>query len=450
MEQLSFSLGPAEHPLSVSELTARIRDVLAREFDDIRVTGEISEWKIFASGHAYFTLKDDESKVRCVLFRSDLRYLRFKPSDGLAVLARGRLEVYESRGEYQFVVNMMQPRGLGALQLAFEHLKKKLDGEGLFAADRKRPLPRFPRRIGIITSPTGAVIRDMLNVIRRRSPGLQVRLFPSLVQGEGAAAGVCEGLAYFGNSRWPDVIIVGRGGGSLEDLWVFNEESVARAIAACPIPIVSAVGHETDFTIADFVADLRAPTPSAAAELVVPNRTDLLERVAAAAERSRRGAFYLLSMAGRRLTERGIERATRLLQQSLGRSLQSLDYSTQSLRAGASEMLATARRRVERLERRLAEQDLRLRFARGHRRLESADRLAAETIRGRLDKERRRLDPTGARLGALSPLRILERGYSIVETSAGGIVKRPSDAPVNTQIHVRLAEGSLVARVEET
>ena len=209
--------------------------------------------------------------MKCVAFRSAHRYWKFKPQDGLAVLARGRIDVYEPRGEYQLQVEMLEPQGVGALQLAFEQLKKKLAAEGLFAAGRKRPLPRFPRRIGIVTSPRGAAIADLIQILSRRFPGLHIRLFPALVQGEGSVEEVCRGIQFFSQSQWPDVVIVGRGGGSLEDLWTFNEEAVARAIAACSVPVVSAVGHETDVTIADFVADLRAPTPSAAAELVVPH-----------------------------------------------------------------------------------------------------------------------------------------------------------------------------------
>ncbi len=271
MEQfaLEFDLTPQRRIFTVSELNAAIRAVLDSEFQDVWVAGEISGLKLAPSGHYYFTLKEREAQVRCVAFRSAHRYWKFKPRDGLAVLARGRIDVYEARGEYQLLVETMEPQGLGALQLAFEQLKKKLAAEGLFEAARKRPLPRFPRRIGIVTSPRGAAIADLVEILTRRSPGLHIRLFPALVQGEGSVEEVCRGIQYFSRTAWPDLVIVGRGGGSLEDLWTFNEEAVARAIAACSVPVVSAVGHETDVTIADFVADLRAPTPSAAAELVV-------------------------------------------------------------------------------------------------------------------------------------------------------------------------------------
>src|SRR6266576_4398220 len=279
MEQFVLQFGPERRSLTVSELNAAIRGLLDREFSDIWVSGEISGTKLATSGHYYFTLKDAEAQLRCVCFKSTARFWKFKPQDGIAVLARGRIDVYEARGEYQLLVEHLEPQGLGALQLAFERLKKKLAAEGLFAAERKRPLPRFPRRIGIVTSPRGAAVADMVQILARRFPGLHIRLYPALVQGEGSVEEVVRGIEYFSRTKWPDVVIVGRGGGSLEDLWTFNEEAVARAIAACSVPVISAVGHETDVTIADFVADLRAPTPSAAAELVVPTRAALLEQV---------------------------------------------------------------------------------------------------------------------------------------------------------------------------
>src|SRR6185503_5282443 len=226
--------------------------------------GEISGLKLAASGHYYFTLKERDAQVRCAAFRSSHRFWKFKPQDGMAVLARGRIDVFEARGGYQLIVEMLEPQGLGALQLAFEQLKKKLAAEGLFAPERKRALPRFPRRIGIVTSPRGAAIADMVQILSRRFPGIHIRLYPVQVQGEGSIEDVCRGIQYFSRSQWPDLVIVGRGGGSLEDLWTFNEEAVARSIAGCRMPVISAVGHETDVTIADFVADLRAPTPSAA------------------------------------------------------------------------------------------------------------------------------------------------------------------------------------------
>ena len=442
----------AEPPkvFTVSALTAEIRSLLAREFDDIRVSGEISSYKVWPSGHAYFTLKDQSSQLRCVLFRNALRLMRFKPQDGLAVIARGSVDVREERGEYQFIVSALEPQGLGELQLAFEQLKKKLEAEGLFAAERKRPLPKFPQRIGIVTSPKGAVIRDMLNILGRRFPGLTVRLYPTLVQGENAAAGICEGIEYFSKSSWAEVVVVGRGGGSLEDLWAFNEESVARAIAACSVPVISAVGHETDFTIADFVADLRAPTPSAAAELVVPNLEDILEHIRATAARSERAMHYRLAITSRRLTERGITKATGLLQRRIGRLLQRVDDLEYRSRTKMAAAIAADRRLFEDLQRRLRSQDLRVRVMRGRQRLALAEHSAGQAMLGRLHRARRRLDPLAARLEALSPLRVLERGYSIVQTPDGRVVTQYEDAPVDAKIRVRLAKGQLAARVEES
>ncbi len=279
MEQIRLRLEPERRVLSVTQLNASIRGVLNKTFDDIWVNGEISGLKLAPSGHAYFSLKDAQAQVRAVCFRGALRFLKFRPQDGVAVLARGKVDVFEPRGEYQLIVEWLEPQGLGALQLAFEQLKKKLEAEGLFEAARKRVLPRLPRRIGLVTSPAGAAIRDMIHVLSRRWPGIHIRLFPALVQGQGSIEEVVAGLQYFGRGDWADLIIVGRGGGSLEDLWTFNEEAVARAIVASVVPVISAVGHETDFTIADFVADLRAPTPSAAAELAVPNREDLIDQL---------------------------------------------------------------------------------------------------------------------------------------------------------------------------
>src|SRR5688572_20877459 len=280
MQQTLLDLEPARRLYTVSELNARIRALLDQEFGDVWVSGEISGVRLAPSGHYYFTLKDGESQVKCACFRMSARYLKFKPADGVAVVARGRLDVYDARGEYQLLVEHLEPRGYGALQLAFEQLKKKLGAEGLFDMGRKRPLPRFPQRIGIVTSPAGAVIQDLLNILSRRFPGLHIRLYPAQVQGEGASDQLCRGLRWFSQSGWAEVVILARGGGSLEDLWTFNEESVARAIAESSVPVISAVGHETDFTIADFVSDLRASTPSAAAELVICTREQLLDSIA--------------------------------------------------------------------------------------------------------------------------------------------------------------------------
>jgi exodeoxyribonuclease VII large subunit len=281
MEQFSLSFVPERRIFSLRELSDAIRGTLEHGFTNIWISGEISGTKLIPSGHCYFTLKDSEAQIKCVCWKLSYWRLKFKPKDGLQVLVRGRVDIYELRSEYQFVVETIEPQGHGALQLAFDRLKQKLLLEGLFETARKRPLPRYPRRIGVVSSPKGAVIRDFIEILSRRFPGLHVRLFPARVQGPGSIEDVCRGLEFFGNGGWAQVAVIARGGGSLEDLWTFNEEAVARSIARCGVPVVSAIGHETDVTIADFVADLRAPTPSAAAEMIVCTRHELLARVEA-------------------------------------------------------------------------------------------------------------------------------------------------------------------------
>ena len=449
MEQFGFEfeLAPERRIYSVSELNAAIRAVLDAEFQDLWVTGEISGLKLPASGHYYFTLKEREAQVRCVAFRSAHRYWKFKPQDGLAVLARGRIDVYEARGEYQLLVELLEPQGLGALQLAFEQLKKKLAAEGLFAGERKRPLPRYPRRIGIVTSPRGAAIADMVHILTRRFPGLHVRLFPALVQGPGSVEEVIRGIEYFSRTKWPDLIIVGRGGGSLEDLWTFNEEAVARAIAACAVPVVSAVGHETDVTIADYAADLRAPTPSAAAELVVPTLEDLLERIDASRSKATQGLRYRLAMLERRLRQQGIDRALNVLHRRVGRHLQRIDEQDYQIRERIRVTIDGRERMRRTLEIRLRRFDVRPRLAADRRRTEAAYTDALQTMQARMARRRGKLEQVAAKLSELSPLRILERGYAIVSNERG-IVKDALEAPAGSAVHVRLAKGELDAIVE--
>ncbi len=450
MEQFALDFAPERRIFTVSELNAEVRALLDAEFGDIWVSGEISGLKLAASGHYYFTLKERESQLRCVAFRSAHRYWKFKPQDGLAVLARGRLDVYEARGEYQLLVELLEPQGLGALQLAFEQLKRRLALEGLFDAARKRRLPAYPRRIGIVTSPRGAVIADMLHVLSRRFPGLHIRLYPALVQGEGSIDDVCSGLEYFSRGGWAEVVILARGGGSLEDLWTFNEEAVARAIAACAVPVVSAVGHETDVTIADFVADLRAPTPSAAAEMIVCTRQDLLERIEGARQKLAQGVRYRLAMLARRLHQQGVDRALSLVHRSIGRRLQEVDEHEYRLREAMRASQEYGRRAWRELDGRLRERDLRPRLAAAHRRLEGARAAAVECVR--LDMARRRLafERSSARLSQLSPLRILERGYAIVTSETGQIVKDSAAAAAGSTIQVLLARGRLEAKVTKS
>src|SRR5437870_8451999 len=279
-QQLTFNLMPDKRIWTVSELTARIRDLLAKNFTDISVKGEISNCRAAQSGHIYFTLKDERAQVRCVYFKQQQRGIKFRPEDGLQITVRGSISVYEQRGEYQIYVEKIDLVGQGALQLAFEQLKKRLEAEGLFDASRKKPLPLLPSRIGIVSSPKGAAVRDVVRILTRRFPNVHLMLYPVRVQGEGAAEEIVKALKFFNKGKLVDVLILARGGGSMEDLWSFNEEIVARAIFASEIPVISGVGHETDFTIADFVADVRASTPSAAAELVVQTRREFDKHIA--------------------------------------------------------------------------------------------------------------------------------------------------------------------------
>ena len=432
---------------TVAGLTAAIHRLLTSNFDDIRVEGEISGYKVWTSGHAYFTLKDGSAQVRCVLFRNVLRYLRVKPADGMAVRLRGSIDVRAERGEYQLVVSGVEPRGQGELQVAFERLKLKLLEEGLFDQDRKRPLPAFPERIGVVTSPKGAVIRDLISVIRRRWPVATVRLYPSKVQGEGSTESVCTALERLGGSGWPEVIILARGGGSIEDLWTFNEESVARAIAACPVPVISGVGHETDFTIADFVADLRAPTPSAAAEILVPDQTDLLHRLDSEQTRAGRAISFLISRLQRHLSERGVSRAATLVHRLIGRVQQhtdELDYAART--AGASRLAATARR-LQSLDLRLRRRDARLTLVNSNRQESELNSRLRAAMGGMLQVRLDKLSPLASKLDALSPLGVLTRGYAIVE-GPSGILRDAASVGAGDPIGVRLAKGRLDARVE--
>ncbi len=439
--------GPTRTTYTVAQLNARIRDLLGAEFDDIWVAGEISGVKTVSSGHCYFTLKDQNAQIRCACFRASLRYLKFKPQDGMAVLARGHVDLYEARGEYQLLVEALELQGHGALQFAFEQLKKKLAEEGLFEAARKRPIPRLPRRIGIVTSPTGAVIRDITQILSRRFPGLHIRLYPALVQGEGSIDAVCRAIEYFSSSNWPDVVILARGGGSLEDLWTFNEEAVARAIVACSVPVISAIGHEADFTIADFVADLRAPTPSAAAELVICTREQLLEQIGVFEHKLVQSIRYRLAMAARRLHNQGVERASAVFHRNIGRLQQRVDEFEYRLRERITSRQAGSGKRLEELSTRLRSLDLRLRFAAIRRRLDGAETALVQLARLRLTRAHGSLEPLVAHLTQLSPLKILERGYAIVTNEAAQIVKEPAEAPTGSEVNIRLAKGAIAAKV---
>src|ERR1700692_28589 len=366
MSQFPLPLTPELMPRrviwSVSDLTARIRDLMGREFTDIFVEGEVSNAHPAQSGHLYFTLKDARAQVRCGCFRSQLARLKFRPEDGLHVTVRGSLSVYEMRGEYQIYVEHVEPVGLGALQLAFDQLKKRLEAEGLFLPERKKPLPMLPRCVGLITSPKGAAARDVVWILRRRFPNLHLMLFPVQVQGEGAAAEIVAAIKYFNRKQIVDVVILARGGGSLEDLWAFNEEIVARAISACTIPIISGVGHETDFTIADFVADVRASTPSAAAELVVRSREECDRHLAQLRSKVAQRMRYLLLEAHHRLREQGVHRALRRLEDLLRRHRQQTDELTSRLGVALEGRIERLRHRYTIAATRIASFDLRARI----------------------------------------------------------------------------------------
>jgi len=433
---------------TVSELARLIKAELEERFPAVWVEGEVSNLRTPSSGHAYFTLKDDAAQLRCVLFRGRGRRVPFELEDGLQVLAFGGLDVYLARGEYQLVVELMEPKGLGALQLAFEQLKRKLEAEGLFDAARKRPLPAFPRTIGIVTSPTGAAIRDMLHVIGRRFGDLRILITPVRVQGEEAPGEIVRALADLQAIADLDVVIVGRGGGSIEDLWAFNDERVARAIAACRVPVISAVGHETDFTIADFVADLRAPTPSAAAELVVQEKLQVVRALCDLYDTLKQAMADRLD----RERERVDALAKRRVLTDAARALRDLHRRLDELSTRVS--LAVRRRRQDAGHRvSLARNALRS--------LNPVARIANGTallsqLRGRLGAaaghhvkaSRHRFDAAVGRLDSLSPLAVLGRGYSLTRLSSGVIVRRAAQARPGDAIEILLHQGALDARVE--
>ncbi len=449
MSQPLLNFGPIRKIFSVSELSQGIKNLLEREYPDVWVTGEVSNFRPAASGHLYFTLKDATAQLRVVCFRNQARYLKFKPQDGISVIARGRLSVYEARGEYQLYVEYLEPAGLGALQLAFEQLKQKLAAEGLFDTARKKPLPVLPRTIGVVTSPTGAVIRDILRILRRRFRNMNVLIYPVKVQGEGAAEEIVEGVKYFNREQNVDVMIVARGGGSLEDLWAFNEEVVARAIAASGIPVISAVGHETDFTIADFVADLRAATPSAAAELVVHRKQDFLTELENRARRMTQIVRLQLSEARQRLTELRMHHAFQTLATRLAERAQRVDDAAASLERSMRSRLNVARQEWLRASAGVVRYDFRRLL--GLKRAALDDRLGQfdAALRRVLTERNNRLAQVEAILKERSPLAILHRGYSITRDAAGKIVRDAEAVALGSDISVRLARGELGATIKE-
>ena len=442
---------PRRQVLSVSELTAAIRDQLEAQFFTVWVEGELSNAKTWNNGHLYFTLKDDRSQLKGVMFRTQLRYLKFKPVDGLRVIARGRVSVYEARGEYQLTCEMLEPKGLGALQLAFEQLKKRLQAEGLFDEARKRPLPALPRKIGIVTSLDGAAIRDMLKVLGRRYHNAHLVIRSTRVQGDGSAAEIAQAIRAIQRVPGVDVLIVGRGGGSVEDLWAFNEEPVARAIAECPVPVISAVGHESDVTIADFVADRRAPTPSAAAEIVVSSRDEFCHRIDRMRDRLDAAMMGRVQALSRRVHVLGGRTAlagfpTRLAMR--GRDVTELAHRLdQQFRI----RLSGRERALTLLRRRLDAFDLGRRLDGIRTRLATADgRLRAAVIR-RHDRAQAGLRERAGRLTSLSPLAVLGRGYAVAwNADRTHALRHATDVVPGDRIRVTLADGELECDVRGT
>lgn len=434
---------------NVSQLTRRIKSLLEMEISYVWLSGEISNWRVSPAGHAYFTLKDAQSQIDAVMFRGKLMHVRFGPDNGLEVIVHGQVTVYERRGNYQIVCEEMQPKGMGALQLAFERLKAKLQAEGLFDDAHKKPLPMLPHRIGIVTSPTGAAIRDILNVINRRFAQVHITLFPARVQGDEAAPEIVEGIRML-DELGVDVIIVGRGGGSLEDLWPFNEEIVVRAVYECTTPIISAVGHEIDFSLCDFAADVRAATPSAAAELVVREQDVLVKAVCAHRDRLQRVMTHYVAQLSQRLQAARRHYIFRNPEQLIVQRRQQTDELRMRLQQAALDHVRQTRVRVDRAARSLALLSPRHLVHRANERLIALKRRLAAGGMQAAARGRAKFLPLVARLDALSPLAILARGYAIAWKRPGRELVRRSDqlAPGDV-IDVQFGEGSVSARIDD-
>jgi exodeoxyribonuclease VII large subunit len=439
----------AARTLSVSDLTARLKQLVERGFGTLAVEGELSNCRQWSSGHLYFTLKDDYAQLRAVMFRTAAQRLKFRPADGMHVVARGRLGVYEAKGEYQIVCDVLEPHGLGALQLAFDQLKRRLQAEGLFDAARKRPLPPLPRRIGVVTSLDGAAVRDILRVLTQRHPTARVVVRPARVQGDGAALDLVRALRAIARVPELDVVIIGRGGGSAEDLWAFNDETLARAIVACPVPVISAVGHEVDFTIADFVADLRAATPSNAAELVVERADHVCARI-------RHAEHRLEALVGRAIARR--QQAAERLDLKLHRwparvVMRDRDRQELGMRLehAIGDRLGRLAHRFEGARRRLERRDVRRVAAELRTRLVQADgRLRALAARHRMTADARVRELAG-RLHSLSPLAVLGRGYAVCwDETRTSIIRSARRVQRGEAVRVTLAEGELGCRIEDT
>ena len=438
---------PPKHVLTVSELTGLIRTSIESEFCDLWLEGEISNLRMPRSGHVYCTLKDDSSQIRAVLFRSSALRMRFTLQEGMCVVVRGRLTVYEPRGEYQIVLESVEPKGIGALQLAFEQLKARLAAEGLFDESRKKALPAFPRTVGVVTSPTGAAIRDIFSVLRRRWPTLHIILVPVPVQGEGAAWRIADALALLNKHSAAEVIILGRGGGSLEDLWSFNEEVVVRAIADSRIPIVSAVGHEIDVTLTDFAADHRAATPSAAAEAVVPVLADVVERLQELRVRTAQAMARYCLLEQRRLDANIIGLAQ--IRFRIQDESQRTDDATDRLTNLVCQRVIANRELVRNRQRELAGLNPIVMIKRGLAMIPQLMKRLERQIVVLSERRRRQIEATASQLTQLSPLAILGRGYSILtKIRDGTIVRRAEDTHPGEEIVARLSQGQLGCTVK--
>jgi exodeoxyribonuclease VII large subunit len=454
-DQLGFQFRPPERRVwTVRALVSAVRSHIEREYSDCWVEGEISNLRIPDSGHLYFTLKEEAAQIRVVMFRSSAKLLRFRPENGLHVTVRGRITVYEDRGELQISAEFMEPRGAGALQLAFEQLKARLQVEGLFEASRKKPIPPLPQRIGIITSPQGAALRDILNILARRHHSANVLIYPAQVQGDSAPGEVMAGLRTFhqdlARGRAVEVIIIARGGGSAEDLACFNHEGLARAVADSKIPVISAIGHETDFTIVDFVADLRAPTPSAAAELVIRSRQEIEAQAEDLYRRLEHALRYRLLMARQDLTERAQHGAFARMMDGIHRRQQKLDEQRFRLEKAERQLLERWNRRCENVAAAVRHYDARRRLAAIRQRLQAQVANLAAATHTRLLQSRGALDRQTASLEALSPVAILNRGYALVFDAKGQLVKDAARLKSGDEVSARLARGRVRARITAT
>ena len=447
IEQFELNLAPERKIWSVAELTARISGVLATQFSNLWVEGEVSNCHAAQSGHLYFTLKDEKAQVKCVSFRTQAMRLKFRPEDGLKLIVRGSISVYEPRGEYQIYVEHIEPSGVGALQLAFEQLKKRLEAEGLFDEARKKPLPMMPRRVGVVTSPRGAAVRDIIRILRRRFPNLHLIVYPVRVQGDGAAQDIVAALKYFNRKQLVDVILLARGGGSIEDLWAFNEEIVARAIAACTIPVVSGVGHETDFTIADFVADVRASTPSAAAEIVVQSRQEFQRHLKELEHKISRQMRYILLEWRHRVKDLATHMGFRRIEDLLRRHRQQTDELTSRLGIALQGRIERLRRRYTIAGTRIAVFDFRSRIRTiGLRLMQRSVELGVRMERLLVTKIQR-LERLRLQLEERSPLRVLQRGYAICTDAEGNVISAADQVAIGAEVQVQLARGRLDAEI---